>query len=501
MSAPVVDTRSGQVRGAAARAPGGAPVLRFLGIPYAAAPMGDGRWRAPQREAPWSGVREALELGPAAPQAASLPSPLPGFQVHDTSEDCLSLNVWTPALGGARPVIVWLHGGAYSSGGTAQPVYDAARLAVEGDVVVVTVNYRLGALGFLAPEGDAVANCGLHDQLAALAWVREHAAGFGGDARRVTVVGESAGAGSILHLLASEWRADAFDRAVVQSGEPRTLSRHEAASVAEAFCRALELPGASAGVLRGVPVERLLAAQVDTVLVTAATVGVMPFQPSLDGELCDVTIVDGVRAGRADDVALVIGTTRDELRLFPDPRTASLDDARLIRWVARLHDDSTRTDDARPDETIAAYRALLGAGASNGDVWEAVRTDALMRIPNLAVADAHAARGAPTYVYRFDWDAPGLGAAHAVDVPFVFGTFDREGWGDTIGYDADAERLGTIVRRAWTSFAASGTPDAGVDWLRYELPLRPTLLLGRSGAVMVDDPAGATRRCWEPGGI
>ena len=172
--------------------------------------------------------------------------------------------MWTPRLDGARPVLVWLPGGAYLSGATAQPVYDAARLADEGDLVVVTVGYRLGALGFLAPEGDGVANCGLRDQLAALAWVREHAGEFGGDPRRVTVMGESAGAGSVLHLLTSPARGDAFDRAIAQSGQPITLDRATAAEVAHTFAAALGVESASADELRTLPVEQLLDAQETT---------------------------------------------------------------------------------------------------------------------------------------------------------------------------------------------------------------------------------------------
>ncbi|HEY8215798.1 MAG TPA: carboxylesterase family protein [Acidimicrobiia bacterium] len=487
---PVVDTASGRVRGATVAAPDGPRVHRFLGIPYAAPPLGDLRWRTPQPPVPWPGTRDAAAFGDAAPQADPIEDRLPGFKVRRASEDCLTLNVWTPALDGARPVMVWIHGGAYTSGGSAQPVYDAARLAAEGDLVVVTINYRLGALGFLAPAGDATANCGLHDQLAALAWVRVHAAAFGGDARRVTAFGESAGAGSILHLLASRLRKGAFERAIVQSGEPRTLTRDEAAVVAVAVARSVGLGAPDAGRLRTVPVERLVAAQEAAVAETATTIGMMPFNPSIDGDLCDRTVRDAIGAGRADDAAIVIGTTRDELSLFADPRAASLDGPRLARWAARL-----LSDGADVDAAIAAYEAQLGDGATKGRIWDALRTDAYMRIPNLQVADAHAARGAATYVYRFDWDAPGLGAAHAVDVPFVFGTFDREGWGRTIGYDADAARLSAVIRRAWATFAATGVPDAGVDWRAYDSERRPTLLLTRSGALMMDDPGGTTRRC------
>ena len=493
MKDPVVDTAAGQVRGMTVAAPpGGRSVHRFLGIPYAAAPVGDLRWRAPQPRDPWPGVREALAFGPSCPQAEPLDAPLPGFRMDVTSEDCLSLNIWTPDPDGARPVMVWIHGGAYTSGGSAQPVYDAARLAADGDVVVATINYRLGALGFLAPEGDADANCGLRDQLAACAWVREHAGAFGGDPRRLTVFGESAGAGSILHLLGSRRRGGAFDRAIVQSGQPRTLTSDEARLVAGALADAIGLSTADAGALRSVESARLVAAQTAATSAALASVGIMPFNPSIDDDLCDATVVDGVRAGRADDVALVIGTTRDELRLFADPGADTLEDERLVRWVGRLVGD-----DGDPAGTVATYRAEGGVRTTNARIWDAVRTDAMMRVPNLRVADAHAERGSPTFVYRFDWEAPGIGAAHAVDVPFTFGTFDREGWDQAVGADARAEALSVAWRACWTAFAATGNPSLpGAPWPAYEPARRRTMLFAAPGAVVTDDPAATTRRCW-----
>ncbi len=431
----------------------------------------------------------ATAFAPAAPQRGALESRLPGFSPDGpTSEDCLALNVWTPGLDGARPVLVWLPGGAYLSGATAQPVYDAARLADEGDLVVVTVGYRLGALGFLAPDGDGVANCGLRDQLAALAWVREHAGEFGGDPRRVTVMGESAGAGSVLHLLTSPARGDAFDRAIAQSGQPITLDRDTATDVAHAFAAALGIESASADVLRTLPVERLLDAQETTLGEMLGKVGPMAFAPSIDHEIVSGTVLEGVDAGRAKDVDLVLGTTRDELALFPDPRAATLDDERL-HPVDRRRSSRSST----PQWCSRATASSSGPARRHGAVWDAVRTDAMMRVPNLRVADAHAAGGDPTYVYRFDWSAPGLGAAHAVDVPFTFGTFDREGWGEVVGHDDRAEALAARWRESWAAFAAGGDP--GATWDRYDERRSTTVFTG-DGAVLETDPAAGTRRCW-----
>jgi para-nitrobenzyl esterase len=497
MTGPRVETISGVVEGAIVEAPTGAPMHRFLGVPYAAPPAGPRRWARPLPPAPWADVRPADTFGPAAPQLPSPAPALPAFRPPAIAEDCLTLNVWTPELTGGRPVMVWIHGGAFTTGGSSQPVYDGARLAAEHDLVVVTVNYRLGALGFLnlddaTPDGDVVANAGLHDQLAALRWVQEHAAALGGNPAAITVFGESAGAGSILHLMSATRSDPPFRRAIAQSGEPKTIDPDQARAVAAAFATAVGVDQPDTAHLRDVPLEALLDAQDRIAFDFLATIGAMPFAPSVDGGLLDRDVQAGFDAGRGASVDLLLGTTRDELRLFPDPAAATMDEARLQRRVSRV------MPGADPIAAIGAYRATLAAPATPGEVWDAVRTDTMMRIPNLRVAESRAARDVPAFVYRFDWAAPGLGAAHAVDIPFTFGTFDREGWGDAVGHDRDAEALGVNLRAAWAGFARNGGPgvEALGPWPRYEPPRRATMLLGRDAGV-VDDPDGPVR-CHHP---
>lgn len=498
MSAPRVETAGGWIEGATVTAPDGAPLQRFLGVPYAAAPLGARRWRAPEPPEPWTGTRAAHRFGPAAPQAAGVASRLPSFSVADHAEDCLTLNVWTPSTHGTRPVMVWLHGGAYLGGGTAMGAFDGARLAAEGDVVVVTVNYRLGALGYLRADvgDDAVANCGLRDQAAALEWVASHAAAFGGDPANVTVFGESAGAGSVLHLCAATRRAP-FRRAIVQSGEPRTLTVELAQRVRDAFLTALGVDADAPDPfpqLRAVPVDALLAAQDTVVAQLAIPTGMMPFHPAYDGDLVDVDPITGFAGARARDVDLIIGNCRDELSLWRDPRARDLDDAGLLGMLDRL--GGGRVDPAR---VLAAYRDGRPDRAA-GDVWEAARTDAVLRVPALRVADAHVRAGGRAFVYRFDWEAPEIGAAHAVDVPFTFGTFDRDGWGAAVGADRRpdaAARLSRAMRDAWRAFATSGDPGhAGIPaWPPHDLTTRPTLLLDVEVTPALD-PAGAARAVW-----
>jgi len=496
----VVEVATGRLAGTTLRVPvgtdgavpDGAPLECFLGVPYAAAPVGDRRFRAPAPAPGWTGVRAADRFGAPAPQAEGLVSRLPSFSVAPGDEDCLSLNVWTPAVTGRRPVLVWIHGGAFVGGGSSMAVFDGARLAAEQDVVVVTVNYRLGALGYLwaAAGEDAVANCGLRDQTAALAWVRDHAATFGGDPDRITVVGESAGGGSVLHLVAGPV-APVVRRAVVQSGEPRVLDAEKAVQVRAALCDELGIadgPGAFAA-LRAVPAATIVAAQGPVFVRLGIATGLMPFHPVVDDDRA-TAVVDGdprtgVAAGRGADVDLVIGTTRDELRLFSDPRAADIADADLEGMLAKLAGPG-----ADGAAILAAYRAL-DPSRSGAQVWEAARTDAVLRVPALRVADAHTAAGGATFVYRFDWEAPGIGAAHAVDVPFVFGTFDRDGWGTAVGADDRAEALGRRLRTAWADFARTGDPG----WARHDPVERPTMCFGAE-SIVVDDPDGATRACW-----
>ena len=502
MSRIVVDTAAGRIEGTTVAAPDGTRLHRFLGVPYAAPPVGDRRWRAPVPPEPWTGVRPATAFGPAAPQAAGVASRLPSFSVEPWDEDCLTCNVWTPGTAGARPVMVWLHGGAYLGGGSAMGAFDGARLAADGDVVAVTANYRLGALGYLRADAgdDADANCGLRDQMAVLEWVAQHAAVFGGDPANVTVFGESAGAGSVLHLCSARRRAP-FARAIVQSGEPRTLTTDLAQRVRDAFLTALDVapdaPDAFAR-LRARPVAELLAAQDTVVAQLAIPTGMMPFHPTFDADLVDLDPIAAFGAGRARGVDLLIGNCRDELSLWRDPRARDLDDAGLRDMVARLGGGAVE-----PDAVLAAYRAEQPDRPA-GDVWEAARTDAVLRVPALKAADAHVDAGGRAFVYRFDWEAPDIGAAHAVDVPFPFGTFDRDGWGAAVGADLRpdaAERLSHAMRSAWSTFAATGTPAAPdlPTWPPHDPATRPTLLLDAECA-LAHDPAGAARAVWMAAG-
>jgi para-nitrobenzyl esterase len=436
----------------------------YLGITYATA----GRFERPVAVHDVD-VDAPSAFGPAAPQRAGVEL-VPGSPVGPIDEHaCLTLNVWTPAEDAkeALPVLVWFHGGSFVTGSSAQACYDGTRLATEQRVVVVSANYRLGALGFLdlrALGGD-VTNLGLHDALTALRWVQAHIAPFGGDPARVTVFGESAGGGLCVHVLASPAAEGLCSGAIVQSGiTDRTLDDERSALVARALCDAAGAPDLDG--LRALPVEALLDAQDAVIPTLLPDVGMMPFHPCVDGDLLDAPPAAAFANGRAAGVPLVAGTTAAEMQLFLDRRAARPDRERLLRRVQRY----VGVDADAAAAIVARYQR------DTDDVWPALFSDVEMQVPLRRVLEAHAPHG-PTYAYLFTWDAPGVGAAHAVDIPFTFGNF-VDGWGEFVGYDVAAERLSTEMREAWAAFAAGGDPG----W-----PVHPaTRVFGRDGSPVRD---------------
>lgn len=457
----VIDTPQGRLRGLTFTS--GAAFYR--GIPYAASPTGARRFLSPLPPEPWVGTRDATQAGPAPVQSRSsvFSGTLPGNRVDAVAEDCLTVDVWTPAGGRSgtdRPVFVWICGGAYLTGGSAIETYDGARLAAEQDVIVVSVNYRLGALGFLWVEGGD-SNCGLRDQLEALRWVRRNIDAFGGDPDLVTVFGESAGAGSILHLLPAAARERLVRRAILQSaGVEHTQEPVHAAQVGQAVLAASGL--ASERDLWSAPWEAILQAQEAALPSLMATVGSMPFHPVVDGDL--LTEKPGVSWG-AGSVDVLFSWTAEEMRLYPDPRAD--DPNRLLRRIRGLIEKRTGSD---PGEAAARRLADFYADRGSGaDVWAAVQTDALMLLPARRLAQRRAGVEGRTHVASFDWGATGgdwrRGAFHAIDLPFSFGTLDRCGWLDFLGASEGAHRgaygLADRHMAAWASYARTGDPGWG----------------------------------------
>ena len=421
-----------------------------LGIPYATA----ARFAPPQPIAFDPSRADGTHFGPAAPQV--LDSPLgdivPGMKVRDTDEHgCLTLNVWAPATDTPLPVLVWFHGGSFVIGASSQPVYDGAFLAAEQQVVVVSANYRLGALGFLdARSFGGVANCGVRDAICALGWVRDNIAAFGGDPTRVVAFGESGGGGLLLHALAAPTAAGMLAGAIIQSGATyATLDEARAATVLEALVAAAGV-GAAAG-LRDLPIETLIAAQGAAMSTLLGTVGMMPFHPMVDDDLLRARPVDALANGAAAGVPLVAGTTADEMRLFVPPDAEPAPREQLVRRVARY----LRIDEPAAVPIIDDYARALGTDDSN-EIGRAVISDNEMQVPCRAVLEAHAPHG-PTYTYCFTWEGPNVGACHGIDIPFPFGNF-VEGWDAFVGLDDDGRALSQTMQRAWAAFARDGDP-------------------------------------------
>ncbi|MFE5995620.1 carboxylesterase/lipase family protein [Streptomyces sp. NPDC056454] len=475
-------TVQGTVRGAVERG-----VAVFRGIPYAAAPVGARRFRAPEPPEPWEGVRDALTFGPTAPKrpyAPPLDRLLPDPAV--AGEEWLNLNVWTPSLPpGAEglPVLVWIHGGSLVHGSSAVPVYDGAAFARDG-VVLVSVNYRLGVEGFgLFP--DAPANRGLLDQLAALEWVRDNIAGFGGDPDRVTVAGESAGAVSIAALLATDRAAGLFRRAVLQSGAPTALTPEAARGTTELIAKRLGVP-ATAAALAAVDPEALLTAQTEVTSGGNPLTGRNSFQLVVDGELLIQDPADALRAGGAAGIDLLMGTNTEEYRLWFVPGGLT---ERLSRLKLRLALLKFKV----PNPTARTYRANR-PDATPGEILGALATDLLLRVPLNRLADARAGAPGSTYVYEFGWPSPvqRLGACHALELGFVFDTLAHPDTVALTGPDAPQE-LADAMHRAWVDFATTGAPG----WPSWDAD-RPVRFFGPGAPALVLAPRDDELRGWEP---
>lgn len=442
MTQPQRDLANATIKGRQASVDG---IEAYLGIRFADSPVGALRFMAPIAHAPLGDI-DATEFGPATPQLPGMGA-VPGDTTPSSmDEDCLFLNVWAPTAPGPHPVFVWFYGGSFLTGSTRDPTIDGARLAARGSMVVVSIGYRVGALGFLT-IGDT--NCGLRDQLCGLRWVREHIGAFGGDESNVTVAGESAGGGSVLHLMAVSSSEGLFHHAVVQSGATEyTRTRAEIDRVTEIYCDALDGDDP-----RAVPWPRIIEAQGQALMPLMMEMARMPFHPCVDDDLLLARPVDALAAGAGADVDLMIGTTRDEMRLFL--MEATLAEAQMRKRVDRyLGCDGT--------EVVRAYQAIVGEDPM--DVWAAILTDREMLRPAVAVADAH--RG-NTYRYLFTWevepraDGLRLGACHAADLPFTFGTLDQLEWDVWTGADREpgaATRLVDAMQDAWCRFASAGDP-------------------------------------------
>lgn len=498
----VVETAYGPVRGVRDRG-----AKAWKGIRYAAAPVGDLRFREPVPPDPWAEVADATTFGPACPQTAisNIPLDLGAPQ----GEDCLRLNVWVSSdtqPGDGKPVLVWLHGGAYVLGAASQALYDGHRLVGGGDVLVVTVNYRLGVLGFLDLSSldprNFDSNVGLHDALAALRWVRDNIAAFGGDPHRVTLFGESAGAGMVTTLLACPASQGLFVGAIAQSSPATSVyDRARAERVAESFLGRLGIAPDEAHRLSGAPMTALLAASQEVFdEVPARNPGTLAFVPIVDGKLLHDYPVKLAQEGRLNPVPLIIGTNKHEAALFRlirsplVPVTPRAIKAMFNQIAAEQPDLQLPTE----EQIVTAYARTRRSSRSLR-----VATDVGFRMPSVWLAEGHAAV-APVYLYRFDYATPLLklllvNAAHATELPYVWGTLGAPK--DPmlkLGGAKTAKAVSKRMRARWINFATNARPaglPAEPEWTPYREADRACLVIDKRDRLAHDLDANI-RAAW-----
>jgi para-nitrobenzyl esterase len=418
--------------------------------------------------------------------------------VAPQSEDCLFLNIWTPACDAKnRAVMFWIHGGGFTAGSGYIGAYHGTHLVERGDVVVVTINYRLGAFGFMnlrdATNGKLPGTGaeGIADQVAALRWVKDNIAAFGGDPGNVTIFGESAGSASVCTLLAAPSAKGLFHKAICESGAAHVgTARDKSAEVARAV---LEKLGCADNP------ETALSKSCDEIFAAGHAVATadrgrrgLSFGPTADGDVLPVRAIDAIRAGSAKGIPLIAGTARDETKLMFafNPETRKLDAATL----------KTRMDSiagsGQGDAMIAAY----GEQAPY-ETFTAAITDTTFWMPTVRLLEAQAAH-APAYGYRIDWPSPlagGItGSPHVIEIGFVFGTYGRDEVKDFFGTGPHADALSLAMMDSWLAFAKSGNPaTATLDWPRYDEARRATLMFGDGAPFVADDPNRTRRLAWD----
>jgi len=480
-------------------------IVAFLGLPFAEPPVGDLRFKPPVAIDAWDSPVDASEFGPACPQPAESGT---GTLYDDQSEDCLTLNVWTPAADSKkRPVMVWVHGGGWIYEGTEDPLYSGAHLAARGDVVVVSMEYRLGVFGFSHfDEIPGSGNAGLLDQKLAFEWVHDHIEAFGGDPNNVTLFGESAGGMSATALMAMPSAKGLFHKAIAQSGAGSTARE---TGYAKAVSEKLL---SSAGVteldeLLDLSMEELSAAQ-DLLIADAFPEDIL-FGSVVDGDVFPEPPIHAIQKGSAASVPLLTGTTKDETRLWILYFELLADVPLNIAMSLMPSAERAIPEGKTVDDVIELYESNR-PDAEPGVITHAAGSDIFFRLPAIRLAEAQLAHQPNnTFLYRFDWPAPvpgtpdiDFGSPHGAELGFMMGS-GNAGWLEIYGPDPLPDALVEQMMDAWLAFAKTGNPNhAGVpDWPAYNATDRATMIFNAAEASLVtetmNDPASDERSFWD----
>ncbi|MGC1509567.1 carboxylesterase/lipase family protein [Ketobacter sp.] len=487
----------------------------FRGIPYAEQPIGVARFKAPEPLLPFEEPFKAERFGDAAPQEN-----IPFFGIEQTSEDCLYLNIWSPACDNKkRPVMVWIHGGGFVTGASSQVIYKGRELAVNGDVVVVTLNYRLGALGFLylndllPDEYEVSANNGLLDQIEALKWIKKNIESFGGNPNQITLFGESAGAWSIATLLASPLATGLFQRAILQSGgADQVLTHSEATEITRRFLKAADIDATKPEKLWQLSTSQIIKAQQacfkheinrgafgQPVMQTGITL-----LPVIDGVSVSQQPLSAIRNGDVGHIPLMVGCTRDEWNLFLNMpgvnRVANTDNAEDMGKLDLIN----RCETSLPgmgERAANLYQKRFqqnNTDVSYSDIFSAFESDRMFRIPSLRIAEQQSKHSEQIFMFQFNWDKGPLKACHASDIPFVFGHTGTTAGQFLTGGGDDAAKLSATVQSCWIAFARSGDPstDRVGKWTAFNQDSRQVMCFDTKTGLQ-EDPFQGTAPLWE----
>ncbi|RPE39166.1 para-nitrobenzyl esterase [Streptomyces sp. Ag109_O5-1] len=456
---------------------------RYLGIPYAAAPIGDLRFREPQPAPAWDGVRDATTTGPTAPQIPYGPVTAQFLaNVISPGDGYLNLNIWAPVGAASRPVMVWVHGGSFAHGSNALDGYDGSAFARDG-IVLVSINYRLGTEGFSVLPG-VPANLGLTDIAAALRWVRAEIAAFGGDPHNVTAFGESAGASAVGDLLGSPHAVELFDKAILQSGTPSAVHPERAGRITRRTAKRLGIP-ATREAFAAEPSSRLLAAEAALTANSSPVSAGLGFQAAISEPLLPREPLQAILDGAGDSIPVMLGWNAEETRLWLVPSGLQDRIGRLLFTAVRLRFRIGR-------RILRAYRAAFPA-ASRGQLLGEFATDFILRLPFHRIGDHRLARqAASTHLYEFAWRTPvgDLGAAHALEIGFVFDQLTSPDWIRLAGAEAP-QSLADAMHAAWVRFATTGDPG----WRAWDSN-RPVMVFDSPSSRVVDNPREAILSAW-----